>query len=931
MAQRILNADQISQSDSFWNPVANFDCFFQRIGALTNTPLAANETTSTISGIASLDFNGSAISLVGYVWNLNENTQPELFITVDNGTEASQGTLKSGYYLWYQSPSLADQFHAIEFRVELGNTSFSTVAFDHAIVNITAADPLPDLERDTAIFDDTDPHIIYSGSWQSGDDSAGVYRYQNTSHWTNITDAAFSINFTGVGISIIAAVDPGQQGNYSVEYYIDSSAVFVVDVSWPPDDFSGIDLSAEAGGILTIVADATVPGNHTLQMKLRVASTSGNLPFALDYVVVTESLPSDDSWYHPNLDIVILVPVIWAAANIVSLILFRARITKFMRGWRARHRSFKMSGSNVPQHKKSLQPTPADVDSVDLDPMLPQLGSGSNIHLIPLPPKTLPNENDPLIQPGTPVGNLPSGLANAYYDKGDLEALYTPYALWLSFAFGIILIFSGIAVRIISSRGIVGGATDILELANRPPYDEAKREGWVAVSMTSMQRTIFGLCITAILTLINGFISGPRATVLKWALAQEGRLEFNSTSNFFVAAAGLLSSTGTMATAVYALATVFTFASAGFITIPFDMRDGIEGSANRHLLFSNSYYVIFHYFPLVITGLCIAVQALLTLVSYREYPIPTWSSQPFDVAAAAFSAGLVKRNEGRCLADVGAPTSSDPLPMRPSRKHPRLADVRSALTLLPPAGILLGTTVIALQFSFTLDPNHILSVASSADLLSASIAFTNGGAALAFLAAFQAPLTVYFHALDVAERVTTDEMVWGSAATKAGFHPKSGLKGLRPSGRTMLMFGSKVLIQYFYSNGIAFVVGAFPIRGPLSDADSIDTVWRIGTAVIFVSFYLVSTALFVFNTTKTSQWMAGGCLTASAVMYRFFGDLGNSRKYQPATFGHIQTLVDAIDDWSPVMYWGQKIGGEVCHAGTSPHPLRSLQPKSVYM
>jgi hypothetical protein len=174
--------------------------------------------------------------------------------------------------------------------------------------------------------------------------------------------------------------------------------------------------------------------------------------------------------------------------------------------------------------------------------------------------------------------------------------------------------------------------------------------------------------------------------------------------------------------------------------------------------------------------------------------------------------------------------------------------VRPALTLLPPTGILLGTSIFALTFSSTLDPNH--NVTGPNDLNSASIAFTNGGAALALLAAFQAPLTVWFNALDVSERVVADELAWQSAATPAGFHPKSGLAGLLPGWRTTVIFVFKVGTQWLYSNGIAFVVGAFPLRGPLSEMDSIDTIWRIETAVTFVSFYLVSGLLHAVTVTK---------------------------------------------------------------------------------
>lgn len=38
---------------------------------------------------------------------------------------------------------------------------------------------------------------------------------------------------------------------------------------------------------------------------------------------------------------------------------------------------------------------------------------------------------------------------------------------------------------------------------------------------------------------------------------------------------------------------------------------------------------------------------------------------------------------------------------------------------------------------------------------------------------------------------------------------------------------------------------------------------------------------------------------------------------QPATYGHIQTLADLVDEWSPTRYWGHKSGDPLeCHAGT---------------
>lgn len=44
--------------------------------------------------------------------------------------------------------------------------------------------------------------------------------------------------------------------------------------------------------------------------------------------------------------------------------------------------------------------------------------------------------------------------------------------------------------------------------------------------------------------------------------------------------------------------------------------------------------------------------------------------------------------------------------------------------------------------------------------------------------------------------------------------------------------------------------------------------------------------------------------------------LHHPRGLQPAAFGHMQTLVNAIDVWAPKMYWGYKVTNQSTgHAG----------------
>lgn len=76
------------------------------------------------------------------------------------------------------------------------------------------------------------------------------------------------------------------------------------------------------------------------------------------------------------------------------------------------------------------------------------------------------------------------------------------------------------------------------------------------------------------------------------------------------------------------------------------------------------------------------------------------------------------------------------------------------------------------------------------------------------------------------------------------------------------------------------------------------------------------------------------CLAAMFALYITYISARRPQGYQPAAYGHLQTLVDVIDQWSPIMYWGHKEdyhnGYDVCHAGTAPHPLPPVKGNMKY-
>lgn len=73
-----------------------------------------------------------------------------------------------------------------------------------------------------------------------------------------------------------------------------------------------------------------------------------------------------------------------------------------------------------------------------------------------------------------------------------------------------------------------------------------------------------------------------------------------------------------------------------------------------------------------------------------------------------------------------------------------------------------------------------------------------------------------------------------------------------------------------------------------------------------------------------------GVLAAFTSFLAFKGPSGP----QPATFGHVKTLIDLVDEWSLLLYWGDKglIDGkdEIRHAGTGSGPLQAVVLDALY-
>jgi hypothetical protein len=84
------------------------------------------------------------------------------------------------------------------------------------------------------------------------------------------------------------------------------------------------------------------------------------------------------------------------------------------------------------------------------------------------------------------------------------------------------------------------------------------------------------------------------------------------------------------------------------------------------------------------------------------------------------------------------------------------------------------------------------------------------------------------------------------------------------------------------------------------------------------------------NTFTAQIWNLCIPLFIFACFFTFVA-LRRPRGPQPATYGHLQTLANLVDEWSPMMWWGHKEDGiPYCHAGTSDHALPDVKMDCVY-
>jgi len=424
------------------------------------------------------------------------------------------------------------------------------------------------------------------------------------------------------------------------------------------------------------------------------------------------------------------------------------------------------------------------------------------------------------------------------------------------------------------------------------------------------------LAQTAILTLCQEALGYIHTVSLRWALQRDGKLEFNSNLRLWQNAkmAGPNAWYGNL---IVILGQVSTFGTSA-LTIAQDSDSG-----SGWLWFLGEAWIIL--------GIGIGMQASVAtwaLLSQQEWP--TWSSNPMDVAAACLNQSwhpLVRRH-GRSMQGLDE-ISHPAMSMYPSSRqvcaYESNKDVRRltlsiwivfGLCCIWTAAVLIAT---AIRYPST------LSLASFWNPFGFSGEYTyipllnrqsspKGIIALDFLwlviliCAMQSVVTLATHCAELHVNLSRDETTWRQASRKKGLLKTSNaLTDALSSHESMILLVLKIAIQWFYS--LTFSI------------DNYEGIFLKGAQIMYMTVVVAILALFAT-----------------------FLVLSKPKGPQPATFGHLQTLVDLVDEWpgrADKMYWGDKgwhtepqlrqvYSEGIRHAGTSKMPLEPIKMTAEY-
>ncbi|KAG1863726.1 hypothetical protein F4604DRAFT_1039760 [Suillus subluteus] len=431
-----------------------------------------------------------------------------------------------------------------------------------------------------------------------------------------------------------------------------------------------------------------------------------------------------------------------------------------------------------------------------------------------------------------------------------------------------------------------------------------------------LQGEILALALTLIVTLCTESIGLVHGISLRSALAPESRLHFNTNLRLLTAARGWYNPNGTLFNGISAALLIMSYSSASLIVV---VDTVISQTSQTPQTFKNS--IAFTGIPLLILGVVLLLQVMIALSAMRAVKILTWSSSPFDLTAALVHhtqlAPAILRCM-RCVSDLdtyGGPAKPSEIQPSAWHAHPSIRKVVISLWVIVAACA--GWAALVTCFShkhlkdlfiipLTIKTWSFLPIESSSFIQYLVPGVNLDVWILLFvnIVVVQGPLTLGLHCSELVANVIRDERQWRCATKKQGLRTATNpVKTIFTHPICLVLFVAKPFLHWMF--GLSFQIYAFASDGTLGG--------QISVVMNTSQIWNLCIALFIF-----------------ACFFTFVA-LRRPRGPQPAAYGHLQTLANLVDEWSPVMWWGHKDDRiPYCHAGTSDHPLPDVNMDCVY-
>ncbi|KAL2265263.1 hypothetical protein VTJ83DRAFT_6363 [Remersonia thermophila] len=454
-------------------------------------------------------------------------------------------------------------------------------------------------------------------------------------------------------------------------------------------------------------------------------------------------------------------------------------------------------------------------------------------------------------------------------------------------------------------------------------YREARDGGATQILMSHTWRELLPLGLNLAVTLLNDCMGYIHTCSLRWSLHREGKLDFNSNLRLLTAAKHSRPNRA-IPNVLYLAGIIFSYGSTSliFLSLNPELARLLGKSYDRN----DADGVHANGVALLFLGIGFVLQAAITTWALLETNIPTWSSNPLAVARACTEDEndghrLVPR-VGRCMMGVHLHAEQTPRALKPRlhqspmiSAHHHVVRILMLLWSLPILGAIWGGSVYAYLvrgsrngvygrswsllpiFTGKTDTNcktrqctdgtSVLNMGWSAQ----GPAGTLGGVLV--ITIIQSIVTLALHCAELIVNLSRDEKVFRELIGPRGTNPRySSIVAALTSWQTLFLFGLKAGVHWMF--GLA-----------------INMQFQLGVNMhppqifYFAVFSLVAAILGL----ALSMWRPSGKL--------------------PPSYGHLQTIVDIIDDWgdSGCMFWGVKDQGDTENPGyTGTNPRALLQP-----